>query len=141
MKMRSKKNNKLSDMKKWEMSQIAKHGFYVHQVICNSNVLYDCHTHGLVKSFGHNELQIVLTLDEQVAMIIMHILVDKIKNGTIFMDGDLVDGVIKGRSVKIVERKDSFGDVVMRVIFPDPNGSLNQAEMIGEYAEQYDFCC
>lgn len=85
----------------------------------------DAHTDGLTKYFNHQELQIVLDIGPKLIMYVLNVLGMRIREGEIFKNGDLVNGVIEGYPVKIMEVEDADpedSEKCLRVIFPDEKG-------------------
>jgi hypothetical protein len=118
-----------------EMEQqfLRTHGWYAHVVPENY------HTHGIPMSFGHHpDIQVVLPISpDQVHQIVAGV-VEKIKEGTVFVPGERVAGIIRGMDVMFVEAMEGNNHAVLRMILPDPNGNLDRQTMDPMYAAQYD---
>jgi hypothetical protein len=109
-------------MAAWKRDCMKKYGFYIHFVLSENTEYVDCHTHGLMKSFHHPELQFVIPIDEKTAASVLNALAEKISAGRTFHDGEYVDQIIDGFPVLLLLQKDQDGTQFFRIIFPDPNG-------------------
>lgn len=95
------------------------------------------HTHGLAESFDHLDLQIVLPLSQETAGPILKTIVDRIKDGEHFSDGDILESVIaNGYCVKMVNAEENDRPV-LRIIFPDAKGNFDLELITGNYVLQY----
>lgn len=93
-----------------------KHGFYMHS-ISEEN---ETHTHGLLKNFEHKELEILAPIGPETSWRIIHNVVDMIREGKVFEDGEYTDKIIK--NFNILFRETSDGN--LRMIFPDKHGKF-----------------
>ena len=84
--------------------------------------IIDAKTLGLFENFDHPELQIVLKMDYARAHGVLCTVVDHIKEGMTFEAGKDYEGIIPNLKIRFVE---STRDDMLRLIFPDPNGSFN----------------
>ena len=124
----------MQELRKWENDCVEKYGYYVHYV--NSGELIDVHTHGLVETHNHIDLQIVLPIDPKISHSVISSAVSKIEKGETFEDGQIAEGIIKNFPVKFIEAEES-GRKVLRIILPDPEGKIEQDEINEKYAIQY----
>ena len=110
-------------MDKEAREMINEHGFIIHYVFGYDFPLANCHTHGLLENYGHLELQIVLAVPKEAIHGILWNLVDKIKQGKKFKDGDLIEDIIENLPLKAMEvRKPN--ESLLRILLPDPNGKF-----------------
>ena len=119
-------NYKIEKIKKMEQDMKDKYGYYVHYVIPEKEgELIDCHTHGLMETFGHKEIQIKTTVSQKSACSFINSIVDIIRGLEIeksILDLD-VEIAPKGFvPIKYKELKDEFGEELIRLIIPDRNG-------------------
>lgn len=112
-----------------------KYGFYIHYIF-NGEVI-NFHTHGLVESFNHVDFQIAFNIPPDVAMSIMHTIVDKLRKGKRFKGGDIVEEVIaNGYNVKLWQTVEC-GRPVLRLLLPDKVGRFpDEAECAEAYKVQ-----
>lgn len=124
--------------KEWEAAKMAEYGWVVHFVKDeDSPTGLNIHTHGLQESFDHPDLQVVLPIPTNIIQPILHTIVDRIKAGERFSDGETIENVISnGLSVKMVNAKESDREV-LRVIFPDQLGNCDSWSMKDPYLRQY----
>jgi len=110
-------------------------GWIVHYVTIPPWV--NCHTHGLPRRFHHPDLQLVSPLEMQKAMSILHLLVGKISSGRTFSPGEEVTEIIKRFPIRLMEAFD--GDrKVLRIIFPDEQGSFDGPFARGQQEARFD---
>jgi hypothetical protein len=97
-----------------------KYGFYVHFI--HDHIPQDYHTHGLVESFNHLDVQIVLSIPNDIAMYILHSFVALLKKGDRFRDGDIVKGILANDyDIKLWQTVET-GRPVLRMLLPDKSG-------------------
>lgn len=105
-----------------ELEILKKHGWLIHFVTEPDSLgLVNVHTHNINNFLGHPDFQIAYPLEPNVAGGILHGLVDKIKKGSKFKEGDETDGILKGMPVGFFAVKEG-NRYVLRVILPDANG-------------------
>ena len=122
-------------MKFFESDQLAQYGFYIHAVYeANENGLINVHTHGLAAE-GLEDLQVVLPIEPNHAMGVIHSAVEVIRARGAVELGDCAD-VLEGLRVRLVAGIES-GRFVIRIILPDPTGSLERDNMVSPYGDQY----
>ncbi len=128
----------LEQLKAWEASQMEKRGWFGHMTKTDLRYPYGAnyHTHGLETSCKHLDFQLLLPVEVPVANVIFGVLIDKVKEGHKFQDGDIVENVINGYSVKLIEVTED-GRPVLRIIIPDANGSFDKQNMEGNLHHQY----
>ena len=118
-----------------EKEWLREYGFYIHYVIPmeeSDSELINCHTHGLKESFGHEELQVVLPINQRIVSGVIHSAVNLIRKGKKFSDGDRIGCVLEGYDV-LIKRVLEDDRVVMRLILPDAVGKFPGDEGCGEY--------
>ena len=115
----------------WERDCLQKTGWFAHQVPGNY------HTHGVLESFGHQDIQVVLQIDPNAIHRIVSGVINDIKEGKQFQAGQNYSKVIQKLDVTFIEATEN-DRTVLRLIFPDANGKLLKEEMDPDYAAQYD---
>lgn len=110
-----------------------KYGWIMHYVFdCPTETGVDIHTHGLVDSFNHQEIQMTLPLNDSVANKIITNCVNKIKSGMVFESGHDYADIIESYQVRFVTVGDN-----LRMILPDEDGNLDKETMDKMFAAQY----
>lgn len=129
-----KKNKPMTDA--FEAASIKEYGFFVHFVPNDSDspTSFNAHTHGLKQSFKHLDLQIVYRVPEQLVLYIFHTVVDFIKKGKSFVDGEMSYDVLD-LPIKFVAAEECDRDV-LRIILPDPQGLVDRT-MAFPFNKQY----
>lgn len=126
--------------RQWEMEKMAEYGWIAHFVGDDSDspTGYNVHTHGLVESFDHPDLQIVCPMPEQLAHKLLCNLVSQItEEGKKFKAGDVVERVLgQGYKTKLVDAQEC-GRPVLRLIMPDEKGNLDVDKLEESYRIQY----
>ena len=122
----------------WEKEMMKKHGWYIHFVFdddtpFNTNI----HTHGLVETYKHRDVQICAPLSQETAQAILAGLVQRIKAGDKFAAGEKVFELIQNYPVTFIKATENDREV-LRIIFPDETGNLDPNEMNEVWARQYD---
>ena len=122
-----------------EQEMVAKVGWYGHYVFDDPSYPFDVniHTHGIDKKYKHPDLQTCLPLPQEIAHGILWSVVDQIKAGKKFQAGDKAFDIINNYPVTFIdaielERK------VLRIILPDPAGTLDKDEMDEPYFKQWE---
>lgn len=110
------------EFRKWEEEQILKYGWLVHFVF-DKDVNF--HTHGLKENFDHPDLQITVPLKKEIAHNILFSIIELIKEGKSFKDGDLLSNIIKNFDVKFINAIESERKV-LRVVFPNKDGTFEK---------------
>ena len=118
-------------------SMLQKHGFYIHLVEAEPNSCFkiNAHTHGL-EQYDHLDFQIVLGLPERTIQNIFKDLVDLVKSGQKLHHGQKLENIIRNFPIKLISAKESNRDV-LRVVFPDTSGNIDEENMSNEYVWQY----
>jgi hypothetical protein len=133
---RPRKNNKA--IAAWEQQCIRDYGFYVHYMVEDPNQPYqiDAHTHGLMETFDHSDLQIVLPLPQETTIKLFQVAVDMLKTGTRFQPYKKYPNVIEDSDVVFIPVSD--GKVsYLRMIIADEAGVLEKDKMDPTFALQY----
>jgi hypothetical protein len=110
-----------------QREMIEKHGFVVHAV---GGVGF--HTHGLVETWGHLNLEIAFWMDPRIGHQILWNAVHHIKEGKIYAAGTLHDDLIDPFLVRAIAAPRGI-----RFIMPDKKGRVD-LPMDPPFAEQYD---
>ena len=124
-------------LKDKEQKSLEKYGFYIHLVSDDDYESIDAHTHGLFENYNHLDFQIVLNLHPNIISEIFHNIVDLVKVGERFHDGQEMYGIIQNFKIKLFEVTES-GRKVLRIILPDKQGNLDKDTIEGLYAKQYN---
>jgi hypothetical protein len=125
---------KIAEIKSISERMIEQHGFVVNFVFpVNEDGDWNIHTHGLVDSCEHPELQICLGVPQQIAMTIIHDIVKRIKGGERFEHGQVNDELIHDFSIRFIE----VNPKLIRLIMPDKDGKYLESELSGVYKNQY----
>lgn len=95
------------------------------------------HTHGLPEKYGHPDLQIVMSLDPNVASGVLWDAVNQIEKGTRFQEDLAYDNILgMGYKVKFIKAQECDREV-LRMILPDKEGRLDLVDMDEPYQGQY----
>ncbi len=124
-------------IKEKEQVSLDEHGFYIHLVADDDYESVNAHTHGLFEKYNHLDFQIVLNLHPNIISAIFHNIVDLVKAGERFHDGQEATAIIQNFKVKLFEATES-GRKVLRIILPDKHGNLDKNTMEELYAKQYN---
>jgi hypothetical protein len=124
----------------WEAEAMAKHGWLRHYVgdDPDSPSGINHHTHGLLASFGHPDIQIVGKLTQEKSAAVMVAVVNRIKEGEKFKAGDVLEGILRDAYlIKLVDAVEN-GRPVLRLIFPDPQNQVDRDKMTEPWmSDQY----
>ena len=124
-----------------EKELLEKFGWYVHFVIDDDDYPYNVnyHTHGLADSWDHLDLQIVLNVGPEMAYGIFKTVIDLVKAGHKFADGEISKEVLQNEyGVKFFSTIE-MGRPVLRLIIPDEDGNTDDGSFTdSKYARQYD---
>jgi hypothetical protein len=116
-----------------------EHGWFAHYVADpNMPLGVNFHTHGLIESFGHIDLQIVFPLDSRIArgLFTDTIALIKAKPGLVIEPDKEISGIIfKYKTLFILATENDRQ--VLRMIIPDKDGHLAENKLSGNYAMQY----
>ena len=124
------------DINAWHQEQMEKHGWFAHYVLDEGNGV-DFHTHGMDQTYKHLDFQIVLPINHKTVNSIFWRFADLLKSGKQFKAGDRVAEIIEGYDVLCVEVTSGERNL-LRVILPDADGNLEEKDLEGIYAPQYD---
>lgn len=108
---------------KFEKESMEKMGWYAHYVFncdkspANTNI----HTHGVLESFNHKDLQICLPLPPNIAHGVFYTIIENIRKGKTYEVGQLYDDVLHGYSVKFIKARE-MDRTVLRIVLPDKDG-------------------
>lgn len=127
----------LAKLVKGHEAALAKYGYYIHYVMDAGPMGLNAHTHGLVESFGHPDLQIVLPLSTNMVGSLLADAVALIKNGRRFASGEVTGGIVKNYNVKFLAARENGRDV-LRIIIPDAAGNLDYDRLSPDFTHQYD---
>ena len=117
-------NTELEEIIESELKLEQDQGYYIHKVVDDNDKLISCHTHGLLKNFGHIDLEVTLNIMpiDIAEKILNHICREYIIPGKIrfinnksFMLTSLSFGNFRRFTVKLT--KDEFGCYVYKLIF------------------------
>lgn len=97
---------------------IAQYGWAAHVIPDASPAT--AHTQGLMETYEHPDLQVVLPADPATLQRLLRPLAEAVKAGRIFHPGDEAEGVFNV-PVRFAERGEG-GRQVLRALFPDPQG-------------------
>jgi hypothetical protein len=118
----------LNEYLELQKEYIKKYGYYTHSVVEDgTDELIECHTHGILRSFGNLDLQIVATplinTPDKAKSIIERISVngkyENIKDGTVI--GLNIDYKLYYATAKLI-RDEEWRRVIYRIIVADENG-------------------
>ncbi|MGL5714336.1 MAG: DUF4262 domain-containing protein [Paraclostridium sp.] len=130
---------RIAQIKEQEKEWMEKYGFYIHFIFpCKDDPCkyVNIHTHGVKESFNHPDFQMVVGINSQLAAQLMHSLVNDVKAGAVFKDGDVYDKLIRNMNVRFVKSSDENDREVLRVLMPDPKGLLPGEDGCEEYYEE-----
>lgn len=127
------KEDAIREIKQKEQDCIDKFGFYVH-IVQDQNI-FDCHTHGM-NDYDHLDFQIVFPLPSYIAHSLLSILAKRVIGGEKFKNNQIVDGVVSGFNVKLINAKEGERDV-LRIIVPDKDANLEEEDLTGNFKFQY----
>jgi hypothetical protein len=117
---------------KMEAESIEKYGWYAHYVfgdkMCPSGV--NIHTHYLVESFGHKDIQLCINIDPTLLHFVIVNVVDGIRKGIKYEPGKMYAGLVDGFKLEFIDAIEN-GRKVLRLLIPDEKGKYT-----GPYAEQ-----
>ena len=124
----------IEELEAREREAMEQEGWYAHIVVAEKEGdLANYHTHGMPHSFQHPDLQVVLPMNPNVIHNVVHGIVEKIKEGTVYEDGDVVDDLIQGGySLKFVAATENDRPV-LRIIVPDASNNLDPDTLDGMY--------
>jgi hypothetical protein len=127
----------MDEILQWQADMLAKHGFYTHFTPNETDPnLCNIHTHGILENLLHPDFQIIILIPPKVAQSILWILVNMVKEGHRFNEGDIVNEIIHNYPVTFIKAQEGNREL-LRVIFPDKKGNLSSDAIEGTFALQY----
>ena len=127
-----KTHDKLINVQK---DKIKKMGWITHILPCvDEHQRNNSHTHGLFDNFSHLDLQIVAPLDPQIVIRTFALVIDRIRKGETFKDGQIF--TLSDFDVKFINANES-NRPVLRIVFPDPEGNIEEVLMLEPFNTQY----
>jgi hypothetical protein len=131
------------DLAKREKQMMEKYGWVTHFVVdtddneakVSTKTGVDIHTHGLEENFNHPDLQIALPIDASIAHSILTSIIDNIKEGNTYKDGDVCKGLLKG-DYKVRFQKVNSDRSILRIILPNKEGQIMPSELEGAFYDQ-----
>jgi len=129
----------MAEVQERERTAMEKKGWYAHYVSPkNKGEQCNYHTHGLEYSLHHLNFQVVLPIDPHVVHNIIYSIIKRIREGTIFKDGDIAEGIIQnGYYIKFVAATEN-NRPVLRIIIPDADNNLDADTLDEIYKIQYN---
>lgn len=117
---------------------LQEQGWIMHAVFSEDGIHANNHTHGLYENYDHLDLQATLNIDPKIIHAIFSTMIEAIKNGFTYNDGEKYEKIIHNFPVECKLFQECGRDV-LRVIFPDPNGLFPSDSDCDEmYKSQYD---
>ena len=104
---------------------MGRHGWYVHFVPNDQHFpnSINYHTHGVLESFGHPDLQICFPLSTEIAHQILSIIVNQIKKGEHFEPNRRYEKIIDDNlNIEFIEAMEG-NRKILRIVFPNRDGS------------------
>jgi len=128
----------LSDINVWERDVLHREGWYAHVVEDDPTVPggFNYHTHGVAGSWLHLDFQIIARIDKGTAHAIARDLVERVRAGESLQPGRVLHDVIRGLPVRLIRARECGRDV-LRVVLPDPSGSIERERMSEPWCDQY----
>ncbi|OOR21500.1 DUF4262 domain-containing protein [Bacillus cereus] len=127
-------------MDSWEKEMLQEHGWYMHAVLAEDydEIYANYHTHGLTHKYNHQDLQIILNIDPEVAHDIFYTVVEEIKYGKKFEEGIEYYNIIENNPV-IMKSFKEMNREVLRILLPDERGVLpTHPDCSEDYKTQLD---
>lgn len=127
-------------MRRWQAARIREYGWVGDFVMGDPNMPYgiDAHTHGLLETHNHPDLQIVARLQPGLSNQLLVNCVDKIKEGVKFEPGVEYEGIVGG-GYRVTFAVATEGDrEVLRLIVPGKDGKLTKEDIDPQFKAQYD---
>lgn len=113
------------DADEWEENMLQEYGWYMHSILAEDidGIHANYHTHGLRDNFNHQDLQIALNMDPEVAHSVFCTIIEEIKSGKKFEQGIEYTNIIEGYPI-IMKSFVEMDREVLRVLLPDERGIL-----------------
>jgi hypothetical protein len=123
---------KITELQEKETKIKEKYGYVIHLV--KHDNYFDVHTHGVVQSLGHLELQFCINVDPNLLSALIKRIYNLIKDGSKFKPNheysDILSNNFKVKFILVESDK-------LRIILPDKSGVLDQDKMHPNFAPQY----
>jgi hypothetical protein len=125
-------------LKEHEDRCLKEHGFYAHFVMDDpsSPTGVNYHTHGLTKTYNHPDIQVVASIQPEIAHALTHNTVELIKKGTVLEVGKKYRGIIENLQIVFIYAMEGHRDV-LRLILPDSSGESDKDKICEPFSEQY----
>lgn len=131
--------NGLEAREAWIDEMMEKHGWFVDGVQDPSYPYgIQFHTHGLMKTYEHVDLQIIFNLGLKTANKIFWSAVNQIKEGKKFSPGEEASEVIENMNVLFLPMIENQRPV-LRIVFPDVNGELDKNKIEDMFKDQWEW--
>ena len=102
------------------------------------DLMCDSHTHGL-DAYGSSELQIVLDLPLELIGYTLNSVGELIRDGAKLDDGMTITGLFENDlEIRVFRTKDSQGEDIFRLIFPDSSLKFPEESEEYPYSKQYE---
>lgn len=120
-------------------SDIQKYGFHIHYVFDLKDGMCNYHTHGIHRTLGHPELQVVIPLDPKTVGGILHDIFRRIRTGEKFEDGKKYDKIIRNFDILFMKVETKPDEApILRLIIPDAHGVYDSTAAL-PYGRQTTF--
>lgn len=135
-------NGKHSPMKAWERRMMKEHGWFMHYVLDNPELVppagLNAHTHGLMITHEHPDLQIVYPVEDKVAHGIMRAIINLIKDDKVTIrPGVRYDKILFEYQVEFALARES-GRRVLRAILPDKDNETSRESISPPFDVQWE---
>lgn len=125
-------------LENWHTKMMQEHGWFAHYVADHTMPTgINFHTHGLVESCGHLDLQIVFPIDSRLAHMLFSDAIKLVKAGLVIEPGKEISGIISNKYKTLFILATENERQVLRMIIPDKDGHLAENELSGMFAMQY----
>jgi len=124
----------IEEMFRRDRKAMSKHGWISHIVLDDPDYPQgmNYHTHGLMESFKHEDIQVCLAINPNLIHSVVSGLVNLIKEGRTFSAGQTASGDIQNLDVTFAAAKEGDRND-LRLIFPDSTGALEESKMADEH--------
>lgn len=136
--MDNDKERRIEQMLDKREKMMKENGWIVDAVFDTGITGQDIHTHGLVESYGHPDIQCILPINAKVVHEIFCIIVNQIKMGKKFEAGKCYSGLVKGDyKIRFLLANES-NRKVLRIIIPDKHGKLHKDLIEENFRVQFE---
>lgn len=91
--------------------------------------IFDMHTDGLDRLYGHMDFQIVVGIDVHIAAVLLNEMGCRVRAGVKYKQGDILDDLLAGGyQVRLDLTTDSAAMPVLRIVLPDVEGRWPEDE-------------